>query len=174
MRVLVLALVFSVNIAFAEVQKLDKEDFSANGMELRPSLADGADACSAFSRYGVFLSSYPYGAPVARIWVDPIAVLPKMYPVVTNEAEEQLDSVLVIDFRPPVQKVGLTLNADPAQGVSIQAIGAGGEFLGELSATAGPFGTFVGLEDVDVEPATGEDALGNGDEPRDVGAEGAG
>ncbi len=148
-RLLVVFLFFSVSVAHAELRKLAEADFGTNATKFRSNLISGADASSGWSRYGVFLSSEPSGTPVVRASTPAcvICVSPH-YPVVTNETTgDQAESVLVVDFRSPVKKVGLYLiGANPPLEASIKAVDRAGNKIGTLKETVDDTGAFIGFE----------------------------
>jgi len=155
MRFLVLLLLFSLN-AHGELRKLTQKDFGANSVSLTPDLTADADASNAWNRYGVFLSSYPSGSPVVRPWSPPcvVCILPSIYGLITNQTtENQAGSVLVVDSRFPMKKLGLSLvGAKPALQISIRAESPTGDLIGTLTEAVDEKGAFLGFEGLDSQP----------------------
>ncbi len=151
-RLLVVFLFFSVSVAHAELRKLAEADFGANATHFRSNLLSGADASFGWSRYGVLLSSHPAGTPIVHSWIPPcdICVGPRN-PVITNETEgDQAESVLVINFRSPVKKVGMyVIGGNPPVVASIKASDRASNKIGLIKETVDATGAFIGLEAVD-------------------------
>ncbi|RPJ62314.1 MAG: hypothetical protein EHM23_03595 [Acidobacteria bacterium] len=147
-RLLVPLLLMFVGAAHAELRKLSEDEFGQNPTMLVGNLSFGADASSGLARYGIFLTSYPSGAPIAVRWIPPVDITPRPYPLITNQTTgDQAQSVLVIDFRHPVKKIGLGLFcAKPALEISITAADRKANIVGTLKETVGDRFDFVGFE----------------------------
>ncbi|MFB3905883.1 MAG: hypothetical protein ACE15E_20740 [Acidobacteriota bacterium] len=85
-----------------------------------------------------------------RPWALPVPVLLPVHPVITNEtAGNQTESILVVDFRRDVKKVGLNLlGGQEALQISVTAASPAGGILGTLteSIEKAAWNVFIGLE----------------------------